>query len=75
MATSHHVKLVVSFAINIGMQQLNLERPNMKKYKVCYYVGSGSSVKTKYFDDFSSATQFAISLPVGDVLEIKRIEE
>jgi hypothetical protein len=47
----------------------------MKKYKVCYYTGSGSGVKTKQFDNFSEACDFAISLPVGDVLEIKRIEE
>ena len=47
----------------------------MKKYKVCYYIGSGSGVKTKYFETFSEATTFAVSLPTGDVLEIKRIEE
>ena len=48
----------------------------MKKYKVCYYISSlESSVTTKYFDSYQEAIRFADSLPTGDVLEIKRIEE
>jgi len=47
----------------------------MKKYKVCYYISSlESSVTTKYFDNYEDAISFANSLPTGDVLEIKRIE-
>lgn len=47
----------------------------MKKYKVCYYVTSQeSSVNTKVFDSYEEAVVFANSLPTGDVLEIKRIE-
>lgn len=47
----------------------------MKKYKVCYYTTSQeSSVNTKVFDNYEDAITFANSIPTGDVLEIKRIE-
>lgn len=47
----------------------------MKKYKVTFYNGSASSVKTKKFDSLHDAIVFAAGLMAGDVLEIKRIED
>jgi hypothetical protein len=45
------------------------------KYKVCYYITSQeSSVNTKVFNSYDEAVAYANSLPTGDVLEIKRIE-
>ena len=45
------------------------------KYKVCYYTTlQESSVSIKTFDSYEEAVAFANSIPTGDVLEIKRIE-
>jgi hypothetical protein len=48
----------------------------MNEYKVCYYVnGSEHYVDSKVFPSLSEAIDFANSLPQGDVLEIKRVEQ
>jgi len=39
-------------------------------YKVSYYL-AGTRLAFKWFPDLHEATKFSISLPAGDVLEIK----
>jgi hypothetical protein len=47
----------------------------MNEYKVCYYVNASEHyVDSKVFPSLNEAIDFANSLPQGDVLEIKRIE-
>jgi len=41
------------------------------KYKVTYYMGSGNTVASKWFDTFSEASQFSLKVKTGDVIEIK----
>lgn len=41
------------------------------KYKVVYYMGSGNTVTSKWFDTFTEASQFSLKVRTGDVIEIK----
>jgi len=40
-------------------------------YRVYYYLTGGSVVSVKEFEVLTEATEFAISLPINSVLEIK----
>lgn len=44
-----------------------------RQYKVYYYFYN--IVENKLFDSLKEAVDFAMSLPTGDVFEIKRVED
>jgi hypothetical protein len=57
------------------VRKKTLEVLVMNEYKVCYYVNASEHyVDSKVFPSLNEAIDFANSLPQGDVLEIKRIE-
>jgi hypothetical protein len=41
------------------------------RYCVSYYFGTGNMVSYKWFDTFSEASQFSLTIKSGDVIEIK----
>ena len=43
-------------------------------YRVTYYSGGNYNVSSKEFETFTEATQFAVTLPINAVLEIKYYE-
>ena len=44
-----------------------------KSYRVYYYFYN--KVENKTFDSFKEVIEFSLSLPTGDVYEIKRVED
>ena len=44
-------------------------------YRVYYYLTGGSVVSVKEFEALTEATEFAISLPINSVLEIKYYDD
>jgi hypothetical protein len=49
----------------------NVEVP---MYKVTYHITGTSAVLFKVFDTFQEAMLFSSSVPTGNVLEVKRLE-
>mgnify|MGYP003345888187 FL=1 len=43
-------------------------------YKVTYYFCSSTAVAIKEFPNFKEASDFSLTLPTGDVIEIKYYE-
>lgn len=48
-------------------------KDNERQYRVYYYFYN--MVENKLFDSLKEAVDFAMTLPTGDVFEIKRVED